>query len=93
MMDESKPKLTARIDIKPGMDVIDELGLEDDVVLEVRGKVTALRGPEEELVPDYFKKNPDTNKKKRVYPGSITMEITAVKVKREGEFDGMMDGD
>lgn len=89
MMDR---KLTATFDIKPGMEILDELTIEDEVEIVLKGKVTAIRGGEESMERDWEAKDPDkAPKKKRIYPGSVTLELKSVRMARQGEFDAMME--
>jgi hypothetical protein len=88
-------KLCARIDISKASQV-DEVGLDDEVTIVVKGKVKSLRGGEQYKSQDYPAEIGSKAKPKEVVrkiPGSIELEVSEMKVMRDGEFDGMMDGE
>lgn len=78
-------KIEARIDLKKVSEVGD-VSLGDDVVVVIRGKITSMRGPEENLYTDIKGKE-----KKEVWPGSICVEVAKMSVNPEGEFDGLLE--
>lgn len=89
-------KLKARFDIKPNMEVVEELGLGDNVTLVLKGKVVSMRGAEQSLEPDYSKVGIEasaTKKVKRVYPGSVELELSSVRLALDSEFSTMVDED
>jgi len=89
---DSKPKLCARIDLTKVAMVKDvELGSTVDVV--ITGKVKSMRGPEEGLREGYSTNGKRTKEEKYVYPGTLEIEISEVKIKSIGEFDGLGDDD
>jgi len=75
----------ARIDIrtmKEGMN----LSLGDKVKIELTGKVTSLRGPEESMYKDLKGKT-----QKNTYPGSMCIEVEGMEVEVVGDFTGMLE--
>lgn len=85
MYDERK--LCARVDIDK-VKKVNDVNLGDEVTLVVTGKVTNLRGPEENLYKDGKGKE-----RKSTYPGSMEIEISEMKVSAVGEFDGLEEDD
>lgn len=83
-------KLCARIDIKKANQA-DELELGDETTIVIKGKVKALRGPDEYMSTEYGGKGKEDKEVKRSHPGSIEIEITSMKVAKDGKFDGMLD--
>lgn len=85
-------KLCAKIDILKASQV-DEVGLDDEITVVVKGKVRSLRGKEEYKSKDYEASTEKGRQKeiKRIIPGSVELEISEMQVYREGEFDGLME--
>jgi len=84
-------KLCARIDISKASQV-DEVGLDDEVTIVVKGKVKSLRGGEQYKSQDYSTEIGSKAKPKEVVrkiPGSIELEVSDMKVMLDGEFDAM----
>jgi hypothetical protein len=82
-------KLCARVDISKASQA-DDVNIDDEVVIVIRGKVKRLEGPEQFKDTDYMgggKSKPIIRK----LPGKIEVEILDMTVKTEGDFDGMMD--
>lgn len=91
-MSEDKKKMCMRLDLMKVSDA-DDLELGDTVTIKVTGKVQMLRGPEEGYSSDYplsTKVESKPKEKKYVYPGEVKIEVAAVSVKKQTEFD---DGD
>lgn len=83
----SERKLCARVDIDK-VKKVNDVNLGDEITLVVKGKVTNLRGPEENLYTN--EKGKET---KSTYPGSMEIEIDEMKVMSVGVFDGMEEDD
>jgi len=80
-------KCMARIDFKDSKDV-DEVELDDVCTIVIKGKVKALRGPEERKERDY----PIDGKKKArernlLIPGCLEMEIETCHVGKPSEWE------
>jgi hypothetical protein len=88
MYGESNGKLCARIDIKRANQA-DDLNLHDEATIVIKGKVKRLEGPEEYVGMEY--KNGKEKEVDRQRPGVIELEITSMKVAKDGKFDGMLD--
>lgn len=75
-----------RLDINK-ISLVGDVALNDEVLVKVKGRVTAIRGPEQSLEVPYDSKN----KKEiaRVYPGSLEVEIDKVEIQTEDQFAGL----
>ena len=82
----SDRKLCARIDISKASQA-GELELGQEVTIQIRGKVTSLRGPEESIYPD----GPKGKETKHMYPGSIEIQLSKFSVQGASGFEGMED--
>lgn len=84
-------KCTARVDFM-NSSVVDDIDLDDEVTLIVRGKVKSLRGSEKRKSEDYPMEVNGKPRKPRErlmeIPGSIEIEVTDFKVEEAHEFDG-----
>jgi hypothetical protein len=84
-MYDSKPRITARIDLE-SIKTVKEVELGETISVTIRGKVCSMRGGEESMYKDEKGK---THKSK--YPGTLELEIASLTVVSPGEFDGMED--
>lgn len=80
---EGDDKPTARIEFKSAQDV-DDVDLDDEVTLLVRGKVKVLRGPEQRRVENHGPKGPKT--RALTLPGCIELENCEFKVVEASEW-------
>lgn len=84
-------KMLARIDITKATQV-DDVNLDDEVTIVIKGKVKELRGPSEYMGTEYLSKGKE-KEVKRMTPGEVVLEIGTLTVATDGKFDGMMDKD
>lgn len=84
-MYDSKPRITARIDLE-SVKTVKDVELGEMVEITIKGKVCSMRGGEESMYKDEKGK---THKSK--YPGTLEVELSSLKVNSPGEFDGMED--
>lgn len=90
MLEDRKIKM--RLDIQK-VSVVGDIGLNDEVTVTVKGRVTSLRGPEMSLETPYvYKEGKEAKSKKeveRVYPGSLEVEVAQIKIESDGAFAGI----
>lgn len=55
--------------------------------MTLKGRVKALRGPDEHLYDRYGKGGKVTGTEKEVYPGCMEVEISSMEVEGKSEFD------
>lgn len=79
--------LTARVDIDK-VRKVNDVNLGDTVTLTIKGKVRSMRGPDESVY-----KNDKGKEIKSVYPGSLEIEISDMRIGSVGEFDGLEEDD
>lgn len=84
-MDKNR-KLCARIDLTNSK-VVGGVELGEEVTVVVRGKVKALRGPDQHLYDKYGKNGKVVGTEKEVYPGSLEVEISSIQVEGRNELD------
>lgn len=84
-------KIFATIDLQK-VSTVSDVSLGDTVTLTVTGRVVGIRGPEESLwATECCAKGEKSKERAEVYPGSLRVEVSNVKVGKDGEFDGMME--
>lgn len=81
-------KLCARVDISKA-DQVNEIELDDEVTIVIKGKVKRLEGPEQFKSTEY--KNGKEKEVNRKHPGHIEVEIISMKVSADNEFEGLLE--
>lgn len=82
-------KLCARVDISKASQV-DDVNIDDEVVIVIRGKVKRLEGPEQYKDTQYLGKDKEKQVIRKI-PGKIELEMIEMTVKTEGDFAGMLE--
>lgn len=83
--------LTARIDVKKAS-MVNDVGLDDIVTITLKGKVKSIAGAREEKGMEYMGKGKE-KEVKRLFPGSLEIEVSSIKVMGEGYGAALDDED